>query len=221
MPTCCLSLSFSVQGLDGPSLRLDPIGRDSEGSHYWYFFGVRLYKEEAKKKKKESGTTPAKKARGKGGATSKATPTGKKRSTPANSRTPAGRRSNARGRGAKKGDNDDNNSLEVKGDEESAVNGDNLEEDKAEVDSIESGSNSVASTTGWHVVCNTLEEWEELVENLGGTKHQETRRLIRALQGMDVDGGRCVHVVWYIVSGLCIDQAVKCCFYLTSCVCLL
>lgn len=51
------------------------------------------------------------------------------------------------------------------------------------------GVNSASAATGWHVACSNLEEWEELVENLGGTKHQETRKLIRALQGEEREGG--------------------------------
>ncbi len=174
-----------LQGLDGPSLRLESLGRDSEGSRYWYFFGVRLYKEETKKKKKENGTTPAKKGRGKGGATPKTTPASKKKSTPANNRTPGGRRSTTRGRGSKK--------QEVEEEADSTVCnvevGENGAEDKDEVESMEEGGkngagvNAASAITGWHIACSTLEEWEELMENLGGTKHQETRRLIRTLQG--------------------------------------
>ena len=165
---------------------MEPLGRDSEGSHYWYFFGVRLYKEEAKRKKKENGTTPAKKGRGKGGATPKATPASKKKSTPANNRTPGGRRSTARGRGSKKQEVVEEDADSTVCNEEAGENG---ADDKDEVESMEDGGKNgggvnVASTaTGWHIACNTLEEWEELVENLGGTKHQETRRLIRTLQG--------------------------------------
>ena len=64
------------------------------------------------------------------------------------------------------------------------------EDEKTERESVESNVNGVASATGWHVACSTLEEWEELVENLGGTKHQETRKLIRILQDgeRDVEG---------------------------------
>ena len=37
--------------------------------------------------------------------------------------------------------------------------------------------------SGWRVACTTVEEWNEVIESLKGSKHAETRRLLRALQG--------------------------------------
>ncbi|XP_067135520.1 chromatin remodeling regulator CECR2-like [Centruroides vittatus] len=39
------NITEALKGVDGNNLRIKPIGRDSEGNIYWYFFGLRLYKE--------------------------------------------------------------------------------------------------------------------------------------------------------------------------------
>nr|CAB3229620.1 uncharacterized protein KIAA1211 homolog [Phallusia mammillata] len=53
-----LDVAEKLAGLNPSDLRLEPLGADRHGSRYWYFFGVRLYKETpwekvAKKRKRE------------------------------------------------------------------------------------------------------------------------------------------------------------------------
>ena len=56
---------------------------------------------------------------------------------------------------------------------------------KKEGSEVSNGSSvSAAAGTGWSVACTTVEEWNEVIDSLRGSKHVETKRLIRALQGM-------------------------------------
>ena len=64
-----------VQGYDGPSLRLAPLGRDGDGGVYWFFFGTRLYREASNKKvrrvkKKKDDAPESGRGRGRGGVSS-------------------------------------------------------------------------------------------------------------------------------------------------------
>ena len=70
--------------MDGPSLRLESVGKDVDGNVYWYFFGTRLYREEKKRRRKKETdtptTTPGKKGRGKVTPANRGRNTGKSRS---------------------------------------------------------------------------------------------------------------------------------------------
>lgn len=41
----------------------------------------------------------------------------------------------------------------------------------------------VAADRGWMIVCSEVEEWNEVIESFKGSKHNETKRLLRTLQG--------------------------------------
>ena len=46
-------ISEKVKHLEGASLRVDPLGVDSYGTTYWYFYGTRLYQENVSVKERE------------------------------------------------------------------------------------------------------------------------------------------------------------------------
>ena len=48
---------FLSQGVDGPSLRVESLGKSDDGSTYWYFYGTRLYAELRDKKPKKAETS--------------------------------------------------------------------------------------------------------------------------------------------------------------------
>lgn len=240
--------------MDGPSLRLDPVGKDMDGNTYWYFYGTRLYREETKKKKKKKegseeitavkggkgrskeGSTPG---GGKGRGKEAAGSTGRRRAVPSKgsqrgknkqeSATPSGRKS---GRTSKRNhqveeeeDEEEDGEEKEEVEEEGACSkesiGVHVEElvGKGDLDNQEGNhkyvyytfyvlipyicdcssenskclNNEVANNlqqkaadTSWSVACTTVEEWNEVLESIKGSRHAETKRLYRVLEGTDL-----------------------------------
>lgn len=55
--------------------------------------------------------------------------------------------------------------------------------EKSEGTVVSNGAGIGPTEVGWAVACTTVEEWNEVIETLKASKHTETKRLFRALQG--------------------------------------
>ncbi|KAF7236853.1 Cat eye syndrome critical region protein 2, partial [Varanus komodoensis] len=138
-------------GLDADSLRVEPLGEDSNGALYWYFYGTRLYKEEPTKSNGELSSD-----RGCGTQTSAPSVPGKivKR----------------RGRPPKRKKLLEENLLREKAEENALVHESQLR----------NGSQGPGCGTWW-LLCQTEEEWKQVTESFRERTSLRERQLYKLL----------------------------------------
>ncbi|KAM6306889.1 chromatin remodeling regulator CECR2-like [Podargus strigoides] len=126
-----------LKGLDADSLRVEPLGEDSSGALYWYFYGTRMYKEDPVQEKTSGELAPD---RGCGGQT--------------NTPNVPGKTGKRRGRPPKRKKLLEENLLREKAEENLLIR----------ETQIRNGSQGPACGTWW-LLCQTEEEWRQVTES--------------------------------------------------------
>ncbi|KAJ7329188.1 hypothetical protein JRQ81_015362, partial [Phrynocephalus forsythii] len=140
-----------LKGLDADSLRVEPLGEDSSGALYWYFYGTRMYKEEPIKPNGELSSD-----RGFGSQT--------------NTPTVPGKIAKRRGRPPKRKKLLEENLLREKA-EENALAHESL---------LRNGSQGPGHGTWW-LLCQTEEEWKQVTESFRERPSLRERQLYKLL----------------------------------------
>ncbi|XP_015272653.1 PREDICTED: cat eye syndrome critical region protein 2 [Gekko japonicus] len=140
-----------LKGLDADSLRVEPLGEDSNGALYWYFYGTRMYKEEPAKPNGELASE-------RGSGTQASTP-----SIP-------GKVVKRRGRPPKRKKLLEENLLREKAEENALVH-------EAQ---MRNGSQGPGHGTWW-LLCQTEEEWKQVTESFRERTSLRERQLYKLL----------------------------------------
>ncbi|XP_065685383.2 chromatin remodeling regulator CECR2 isoform X1 [Patagioenas fasciata] len=142
-----------LKGLDADSLRVEPLGEDSSGALYWYFYGTRMYKEDPVQGKPNGELAPD---RGCGGQTNTSNVPGK-----------TGKR---RGRPPKRKKLLEENMLREKAEENLLIH----------ETQIRNGSQGPGRGTWW-LLCQTEEEWRQVTESFRERTSLRERQLYKLL----------------------------------------
>nr|XP_005482898.1 cat eye syndrome critical region protein 2 homolog [Zonotrichia albicollis] len=142
-----------LKGLDADSLRVEPLGEDSSGALYWYFYGTRMYKEEPVQGK-PNGELAA--DRGCGGQT--------------NTPNVPGKTGKRRGRPPKRKKLLEENLLREKAEESLLIH----------ETQIRNGSQGPGRGTWW-LLCQTEEEWRQVTESFRERTSLRERQLYKLL----------------------------------------
>ncbi|TFK00683.1 cytochrome b561 domain-containing protein 2 [Platysternon megacephalum] len=142
-----------LKGLDADSLRVEPLGEDSNGALYWYFYGTRMYKEEPVQGKSNGELASD---RGSGGQT--------------NTPNVPGKTGKRRGRPPKRKKLLEENLLREKAEENSLVH----------ETQMKNGSQGPGRGTWW-LLCQTEEEWRQVTESFRERTSLRERQLYKLL----------------------------------------
>ncbi|NXD09930.1 CECR2 protein, partial [Nothocercus nigrocapillus] len=142
-----------LKGLDADSLRVEPLGEDSSGALYWYFYGTRMYKEDPVQAKTNGELAPD---RGGGGQT--------------NTPNVPGKTGKRRGRPPKRKKLLEENLLREKAEENLLIR----------ETQIRNGSQGPGRGTWW-LLCQTEEEWRQVTESFRERTSLRERQLYKLL----------------------------------------
>ncbi|KFZ55849.1 Cat eye syndrome critical region protein 2, partial [Antrostomus carolinensis] len=142
-----------LKGLDADSLRVEPLGEDSSGALYWYFYGTRMYKEDPVQGKPNGELAPD---RGCGGQT--------------NTPSVPGKTGKRRGRPPKRKKLLEENLLREKAEENLLIH----------ETQIRNGSQGPGRGTWW-LLCQTEEEWRQVTESFRERTSLRERQLYKLL----------------------------------------
>ncbi|XP_033095578.1 bromodomain-containing protein DDB_G0270170-like [Anneissia japonica] len=161
-------VSDLLKGTVGEHMRIEPLGSDSEGAKYWYFYGTRLYKETKKLTKAEKEELRKKREKEKR----------KKRREKAKERAKE-KEKLKKIKLAKKNAGDQ--ALEV--DQNDSCTEENSQDTPTTSTTVssESDSDDDLEPPRWHLVCDTQDDWEILAQKFKKTKSKNEKELYRAL----------------------------------------